>query len=239
MEVLWMLLITVVIMQLSVFYTTIYLHRTVTHRGMEVHPLVAAVMHLHLSLFTGIVPREWAAVHRKHHQFSDKEGDPHSPRQYGLWKVFFGNAFYYRSAANDAAMVRKYTPDYKPTLVDKIPGNQWGTIAGIALFVLMFGWAWGVGLFIFQGIAYILLNSSINSICHWYGYRNFDNLATNIRWLSFLTGGEALHNNHHEYPTSAHFAMKRGEFDVAWLMIRALEAFGLATVKRMPAAKAA
>ena len=240
MSLLWMILISAVVMKISVFCTTIYLHRTLTHRGLEVHPVVAFFFHLHLMLFTGMSPREWVAVHRKHHQFSDKEGDPHSPYLLGLWHVLFGNAFYYRKVAKDPAAVRKYTPDYKGTIIDKIPGQGYGVVAGMIIFSLVFGsWPWGVGLFVAQAIAYILLNSSINSICHMVGYRNFDNLATNVRIIALVTGGEGLHNNHHEYPTAAHFAMRRFEFDPAWPIIRTLEGLGLAQVKRIPIARAA
>src|ERR1044072_4914518 len=140
MSILWVILICTAIVQLSVLYTTIYLHRTVTHRGMEVHPAVAALMHLHLAFFTGIGPRQWAAVHRKHHQFSDKEGDPHSPRMFGLGKVFWLNAYYYRKVARDRAIVLKYTPDYRPTLIDRIPGNKAGALVGLAIFIALFGW---------------------------------------------------------------------------------------------------
>ena len=240
MSLLWMIVIALVVMKISVFCTTIYLHRTLTHRGMEVHPAVAFLFHLHLTLFTGISPREWVAVHRKHHQYSDKEGDPHSPYLLGLWKVLFGNAFYYRRVAKDPVAVRKYTPDYKGTVIDRIPGQGYGIVLGTVIFSLVFGsWPWGICLFIAQAIAYILLNSSINSICHVVGYRNFDNLATNVRLIALITGGEGLHNNHHEYPTSAHFAMGRFEVDTAWPIIRTLEKLGLARVKRIPVAKAA
>jgi stearoyl-CoA desaturase (delta-9 desaturase) len=240
MEVWLMIVIATVIMQISVFCTTIYLHRTLTHRGLDVREPLATLMHLHLSLFTGIVPREWVAVHRKHHQFSDKEGDPHSPYLEGLWTVFFGNVYFYRKTANDTATVRKYTPDYKGTIIDKVPQqNRIFMIFGIALFVWMFGWAWGIGLYLVQGIVYIFLNASINSICHMLGYRNFDNLATNVRWIALITGGEGLHNNHHEYPTAAHFAMKGFEFDPAWPIIKVFEGLGQIRVKRLPVAKAA
>jgi stearoyl-CoA desaturase (delta-9 desaturase) len=235
-----MIVIATVIMQISVFCTTIYLHRALTHRGLEVREPLATLMHLHLSLFTGIVPREWVAVHRKHHQFSDKEGDPHSPYLEGLWAVFFGNVYFYRKTANDAAVVRKYTPDYKGTVIDKVPQqNRIFMIFGIALFVWMFGWAWGIGLYLAQGLVYIFLNASINSICHMIGYRNFDNLATNVRWIALITGGEGLHNNHHEYPTAAHFAMKGFELDPAWPVIKLFEGLGQIRVKRLPVAKAA
>ena len=238
---LWlMLLITVVIMQISVFCTTIYLHRALTHKGLEVSGPLATLMHLHLSLFTTIGPREWVAVHRKLHQFSDKEGDPHCPYLEGLYHVLFGNVYYYRRAANDLTNLRKYTPDYKGTIIDKIPGQaRVGLALGMAIFVLMFGWAWGIGLYIGQGITYIFLNASINSICHMIGYRNWENKATNLKSLALLTGGEALHNNHHEYPTAAHFAMKGAEFDPAWPIIKFFEGIGQIRVKRLPVAKAA
>jgi len=240
MSVWLMILITLVILQISVLCTTIYLHRTLTHKGLEVHPMMAFLMHLHITVFTGISPREWVAVHRKHHQFSDKEGDPHSPYLLGMWKVLFGNAFYYRNETNKPGLVRKYTPDYKGTAIDRLPFlNGWGLLGGLALFLYMFGWAWGGGLFVFHAVAYVFLNASINSICHMIGYRNFDNLATNVQSIALLTGGEGLHNNHHEDPTAAQFSMRRGEIDPAWPLIRMMEVLGLAKVKRVPVAKAA
>jgi stearoyl-CoA desaturase (delta-9 desaturase) len=234
-----MVLITVVILQASVFVTTIYLHRSMCHRGLELHPLVANLMHLHLSLFTGIVPREWVAVHRKHHHFSDKEGDPHSPYLYGLWNVFFKNFFYYRAEIKNEATIRKYTPDHKPDLIDRIPGITYGAYAGLGIFMLMFGWAWCIAAWAFHVVAYILLNSSINSICHMIGYRNYDNNATNHQVIALMTGGEGLHNNHHEYPSSARFALKAREIDPAWPVIWLLERLGLAHVRQEPIAKAA
>ncbi len=233
----WMLLITICILQTSVLFTTIYLHRALCHRGLELSPVVGTLMHLELALFTGIVPRDWVAVHRKHHHFSDREGDPHSPYLLGMWKVLFGNYFYYNKELKNKATVVKYTPDYKPDLLDRIP--RIGAWAGLILFMLMFGWAWGAAAWAFHGLAYILLNSSINSLCHMVGYRNYDNLATNIPMIAWLTGGEGLHNNHHEFPSSAKFATKRSEFDPAWPVIRLLERLGLARVKPPTLARAA
>jgi stearoyl-CoA desaturase (delta-9 desaturase) len=239
MSFLWMSVITLVILQASVFCTTIYLHRALCHRGVELHPVVGFLMHLELALFTGIVPRDWVAVHRKHHHFSDREGDPHSPYLLGLWSVLFGNYFYYNRELKNKTMVVKYTPDYKPDLLDRIPMIRIGAWSGFLIFVLMFGWAWGAAAWAFHGAAYILLNSSINSLCHMVGYRNYDNLATNIRVIALMTGGEGLHNNHHEFPSSAKFATRRSEFDPAWPVIRLLETLGLARVKPEPLAKAA
>ena len=239
MSLLWIAVITVGILQMSVFFTTIYLHRCITHRGVELHPLVRNFMHLELSLFTGIVPREWAAVHRKHHHFSDKEGDPHSPYLYGLWNVFFCNFLYYRKEKANLATIRKYTPDYHPDLIDRIPLIQYGVLGGLVVFMLMFGWVWGPVAWFAHIVLYIFLNASINSLCHMIGYRNFDNKATNIKWIAFLTAGEGLHNNHHEYPSSALFALRGREIDPAWIVIRILEHLRLAEVRPEPIAKAA
>jgi stearoyl-CoA desaturase (Delta-9 desaturase) len=239
MTLLSMFLITFAILQTSVFITTIYLHRALCHRGLELNPVVANLMHLELSLFTGIQPRQWVAVHRKHHHFSDKEGDPHSPYLLGMWYVLFRNYFLYKHEIRNAATIRKYTPDYIPDWVDRIPGIRYAILGGFAIFMLMFGWAWGLAAGVFHVVAYILLNASINSLAHMIGYRNWDNLATNIQSLALLTGGEGLHNNHHEYPSSAKFSMKQMEIDPAWYAIRVLEALGLARVRPVPIAKAA
>jgi len=241
MSVLSMFLITIGILQVSVFLTTIYLHRAMCHRGLDLNPVVANLMHLQLSLFTGIVPRQWVAVHRKHHHFSDREGDPHSPYLLGLWHVFFGNFFYYKNEIRNEATIRKYTPDHRPDVIDHLPifKHGYGAYLGLGIFMLMFGLPWGLAMWAFHGVAYILLNSSINSICHMIGYRNYDNLATNHQFIALLTGGEGLHNNHHEYPSSAKFALKAREIDPAWPIIWTLERLGLASVKEAPIAKAA
>lgn len=239
MSIFWMLLIAAVVVQTSVFATTIYLHRTLSHKGLRLHPIVINAMHLHLSLFTGIVPREWVAVHRKHHHYSDQEGDPHSPYIFGLWKVFFGNALYYRQEANNQETVRKYTRDYELDVIDRIPLIKYGAVAGLALFTVAFGWVWGPLLFVGQGLTYIFLNASINSVCHMIGYRNFKNKATNIQWVALLTGGEGLHNNHHQFPSAAKLAMRAREFDPAWPVIRLMESLRLAEVPRPALAKAA
>lgn len=239
MSFLWMSLITLVVLQASVFFTTIYLHRALAHKGLELHPAVAFLMHLELTLFTGVIPREWVAVHRKHHHFSDKEGDPHSPYLYGLWKVFFGNFFYYRKEAADPATLARYTPNWKDDLIDRLPLAGYGALGGLAIFALMFGWLWGAVAWVVHVVAYILLNSSINSICHMIGYRNFENKATNLQSIALVTAGEGLHNNHHQYPASACMAFQRHEFDPAWPVIRTLELFGLAKVQRLPFSKAA
>ncbi len=237
----WMAAITFVILQMSVFATTIYLHRTITHRGIEMHPAVRFLMHLELMLFTGIIPREWAAVHRKHHHHSDEVGDPHSPRVLGMWTVLFGNYFLYKKETRNRTTIAKYTPDYRPDPLDHLPliVQNYAIFGGLAIFMLMFGWVWGAVAWGAHIVLYILLNSSINSLCHMIGYRNFDNLATNIQIIALLTGGEGLHNNHHEFPTSARFALRGREIDLAWPVIRLMERLRLVKIEYLPIAKAA
>jgi stearoyl-CoA desaturase (delta-9 desaturase) len=239
MSIFWMAVVTLLVLQVSTFCTTIYLHRTKTHKALDLHPAVGLLMHLHLTLFTGIVPRQWAAVHRKHHHFSDKEGDPHSPKLYGLWTVLFGNYFFYKREAADNSVVQKYTPDWKEDLLDRVPLLEYGALLGLGLFMLAFGLWWGVAAWVTHVVLYILLNATINSVCHMIGYKNYANGATNLQWVAFLTGGEGLHNNHHEYPTSALFALRGREIDPAWPVIRLLETLRLATVKPLPTANAA
>ena len=234
MNFVWMAVFSLVAMQVSVFLTTIYLHRSLAHQGLKLNRIVANLMHLHLALFTGIVPREWVAVHRKHHHYSDQEGDPHSPRLFGLWKVLFGNMFYYHREATNPATLVKYTPDYEQDLIDRTPFSSNGLFGGWVIFAVLFGWQWGTVAFLAQGLTYLLLNSMINSVCHIVGYRNFGNTATNLRWVAMLTGGEGYHNNHHQYPASAKFALGRLEFDPAWPVIRLLAWIRLAEVRRLP-----
>jgi stearoyl-CoA desaturase (delta-9 desaturase) len=239
MNLLWMAIITVVILQTSVLFTTIFLHRCKTHKGLELHPVVGFLMHLELSLFTGVVPRQWVAVHRKHHHFSDQEGDPHSPYLRGMWTVLFGNHWMYKKEASNPTTVRKYTPDWKNDALDPIKLLEYGVLGGLVIFTLMFGFVWGPLAWVFHMVFYVLLNAMINSVCHTVGYRNFQNKATNLQWVAFLTAGEGLHNNHHEYPSSALFALRSHEIDPAWLVIRTLEKLGLAKVSQLPIMKAA
>jgi stearoyl-CoA desaturase (delta-9 desaturase) len=219
--------------------TTIYLHRAITHRGLDLHPAVAFLMHLELLLFTGVKPREWAAVHRKHHHFSDREGDPHSPYLLGMWTVLFCNYYFYKKECDNRTTVYKYTPDYREDWLDRLPFARYGHLLGLGIFMLVFGWLLGAAAWAIHVALYLLLTAAVNSLGHGIGYRNFDNKATNLRWLAWLTGGEGLHNNHHEYPTSSRFALKRTEFDPAWPLIRLMELLRLAKAKPEPLAKAA
>ena len=237
---LWCIFAAFVIAQISSFCTTIYLHRTVTHEGLKLHPFVAFLMHLELVLATGIKPREWAAVHRKHHRFSDQEGDPHSPYIEGLWKVLFLNVVMYKREIKNQETIETFTPHWKHDLIDRIPligdlGPAIGMMILALSFPYFFGLSWwaggllGIATWFLNAGIYIFLNAMINSVCHKVGYRNFKHQkATNLQWVALLTAGEGLHNNHHEFPRSATMKATRREIDPAWPVIRLLEKLGLA-----------
>lgn len=242
--ILWCIFAAFIIAQLSTFSTTIYLHRSVTHQALLLHPVIANLMHLQLMVCTGIVPREWAAVHRKHHRFSDQKGDPHSPYIEGLWKVLFLNVIMYRNEIRNRETIETFTPNWKGDFIDRIiPHQGWvGPLAGVAILAGSFGWLLGVSFWLgavlglatalLNGAMYILLNSMINSVCHKVGYRNFENKATNLQWVALITAGEGLHNNHHQYPMSATMKARRLEIDPAWPVIRLLERLGLAEYRK-------
>ncbi|MGI9103985.1 MAG: fatty acid desaturase [Terriglobales bacterium] len=238
------LIVAFVAMQISTYSTTIYLHRTMAHKGLKLHPAIATLMQLQLWVFTGIVTREWVAVHRKHHHFTDEEGDPHSPYLKGLWNVLLWNAIYYAREADKPEVLEKYTRDMPHTWMETAVSRGWlGLTVGLTAFSLGFyalagGWGILIGAVTFgvQSIGYIILNALINGACHVLGYRNFNNTATNIRLVAWLTGGEGLHNNHHQYPAAAKFSMnpRRFEFDPAWPVIKLLTWMQLAEPMPLP-----
>jgi stearoyl-CoA desaturase (delta-9 desaturase) len=220
-----------VLIQVAVFGTTIFLHRTMTPRALILHPAVAWVFRFTLWLTTGIATKEWVAVHRKHHAFTDEEGDPHSPLLMGFWSVQLGNVFHYVRAAKDKQVVERYARDLHDDVWDRVLFNHGllGLGIGIALLCGVLGIGWGLLAASIHAVVYVfVLSSSINGLCHYAGYKNFDNTATNIRILALLTGGEGLHNNHHGYPRSPKFSFRRTELDPAWPVIRLLISLGLA-----------
>jgi stearoyl-CoA desaturase (delta-9 desaturase) len=225
------LITAAVLIQVAVFGTTIYLHRTATHRALILHPGVAWLFRLSLWLTTGIATKEWVAVHRKHHAFTDQEGDPHSPALMGFWSVQLGNVFHYVKEAKNPDVVERYARDIHDDVWDRWFFNRgtMGLAVGITLLCLVLGLWWGLLAAGIHAVMYVfVLSSSINGLCHSVGYRNFDNTATNLRFLALLTGGEGLHNNHHGYPRSPKFSFRPSEIDPAWPLIKLLIALNLA-----------
>ena len=229
-----------VVTQISNLCTTIYLHRHLSHHALKLHPTVTMTMQFWLWLHTAINPREWVAVHRKHHQFPDEHGDPHSPHLEGLWKVLLTNAYLYHKEASNPETVTQYTKDISTNRIENFmhAHGYLGLGLGILGACVLLGPLAGILAFVLQAALYIFLNGMVNGACHVLGYRNFQNSATNLRWVAWLTAGEGLHNNHHHSPSSAKLSLRASEFDPAWPFIRLLQIFGLAEyrklLKRMP-----
>jgi stearoyl-CoA desaturase (delta-9 desaturase) len=220
-----------ILMQVATFSTTIYLHRCATHKALILHPAVEWMFKFALWLTTGQCTKEWVAVHRKHHAFTDEEGDPHSPALEGFWRVQLGNVFYYMKEVRNTDVVERYARDIKDGWWDKhvFHHGLLGLAVGTAMLCSVIGLWWGLLAAGIHAVMYVfVLSSSINGLCHHVGYRNFDNTATNLRFLALLTGGEGLHNNHHGYPRSPKFSFRTSEIDPAWPMIKLMIVLRLA-----------
>lgn len=227
------LLIAFVVTQIAIFCTTIYLHRTASHRAIKLSVPLTFTFRLVLWLTTGIRQREWVAVHRVHHAFTDIEGDPHSPVLEGFTAIQFKNVLFYRRAIRKPGLVAKYAKDLAPTRIDKLIFDRSlvGLGLGIALLVLTFGWEIAIVAAVIHTVMYLLLSGAINAIGHTFGRRPFDNRATNNNWLALLTAGEGLHNNHHAAPTSAHLALGKRQIDPAWPIIKIMVIFNQAKIR--------
>jgi stearoyl-CoA desaturase (delta-9 desaturase) len=228
-----------VMVQATFMGVTLYLHRDATHRSIDLHPAVRHVFRFWLWMSSGMLTREWVAVHRKHHARCETRDDPHSPVVHGLTKVLLEGAELYRSAARTPGVVEKFgrgAPD------DWIERNLYERhrVLGIVLMVgvdlLLFGVP-GIIILSVQMLAVpVMAAGVINGLGHHTGYRNFEcpDASRNIFPWGLLIGGEELHNNHHAFPSSAKFSIRRWEFDIGWLYIRVLQALGLAAVRRLP-----
>ena len=232
-------LITLAMTHVTIASVTIFLHRSQAHRSLDLHPIPSHFFRLWLWLTTGMVTKEWVAIHRKHHAKCETEDDPHSPQTRGIKTVLLTGSELYRNEAKNQETLTKYghnTPN------DWIERNLYSrfTWQGVGLMLildlLLFG---GVGLTVWAvQMLWIPITAAgiINGIGHWWGYRNFEaaDASTNISPWGIIIGGEELHNNHHTYPTSAKLSVKKYEFDIGWAYIRGLEMLGLATVRKTP-----
>lgn len=219
--------------QLGLLVTTVYLHRSLSHRALRLAPGVVAVCRVLTWLLTGMQPRQWVAVHRKHHAFTDTPRDPHSPIVLGFARVQFANAALYRKVARDPATVARYARDLPPDRWDRVLFDHaaLGLGLGVAVLVAVFGWELALVVAAVHAVYYLLAGGAINAVGHRWGRRPHDNLATNNQWLAWLVVGEGLHNNHHAAATSSRLSMAKGEVDPAWWSIRLLVALGWATLR--------
>jgi len=218
---------------------TIYLHRCQAHRALELHPVVSHFFRFWLWLTTGMVTKEWAAIHRKHHAKCETAEDPHSPQIYGINRVLWLGVFLYVKESYNKETLERYghgTPD------DWMERNVYSRYAVVGVVVMLltdllaFGVVPGALVWLTQ-IAWIPFWAAgvINGVGHFFGYRSYDvaDASTNIVPWGILIGGEELHNNHHAFASSAKLSSKWYELDIGWLYIRVLETFGLATVKKL------
>ena len=227
------ILVGLAVCQIAIFCTTVYLHRCAAHKAVTFSPFVTFSFRFLIWITTGVKPREWAAVHRKHHAFTDVEGDPHSPLLMGMWRVELTNAYLYRKTARDGVTVDRYAKDLAPDRWDKALFDHAyvGLGAGILILCVSLGWTYGLIAAAIHTVTYLLLNGAVNSFAHVYGKQPYDNTAHNLQFLAFLVAGEGLHNNHHAAPTSARLALGRGEIDPGWYLIRLLVRAKKATVR--------
>jgi stearoyl-CoA desaturase (delta-9 desaturase) len=225
--------IGLVVSQIALYLTTIYLHRALSHRAVTLSPVATGVCRVLTWLLTGIRPRQWVAVHRKHHAHTDKIGDPHSPVLLGYARVQWTNVALYRKVARDPDEVARYARDLPPDNWDRVlfDHSLLGLGLGIGLLYLVGGWEIALIASIVHTVFYLVGNGAINAVGHHWGRRPYDNLATNNQWLAWLVAGEGLHNNHHAATTSGRLSLAKGEFDPAWWVVRMMVGLKLATVR--------
>ena len=230
------IIITLILTHITIACVTLYLHRSQAHRSVTFHPAVSHFMRFWLWLTTGMVTKQWVAVHRKHHRFCEQPDDPHSPVHYGILHVLFRGALLYNEASKDKTMVSTYgsgTPDDWIERKLYTPYSKLGIGLCLVLNLAVFG---GVGAIIWLvQMLWIPLWAAgvINGVGHWWGYRNGEtrDQSRNIVPIGILIGGEELHNNHHLDAASARLSRRWFEFDIGWLYIRILQSLRLASVK--------
>jgi stearoyl-CoA desaturase (delta-9 desaturase) len=230
---------TLITTHVTIAAVTIFLHRAQAHRALDLHPIVSHFFRFWLWLGSGMVTREWVAIHRKHHAKCETADDPHSPQTRGIETVLLRGTELYRAEAKDVQTIAKYghgTPDdwLERNLYARYSWQGVGLMLVLDLF--LFG-AIGATVWAVQ-MLWIPVSAAgiVNGIGHYWGYRNFEapDASRNVMPWGIIIGGEELHNNHHTYPTSAKLSVKPYEFDIGWLYIRGLQALGLATVRKTP-----
>jgi len=231
-------LVLLVFTQLTIFAVTLYLHRSQAHRGVDFHPVIAHFFRFWTWLTTSMITKEWVAIHRKHHAKVETDEDPHSPVTKGIGMVFWRGVELYREARAMRADIEQYGRGAPEDWIERhlyTPHANLGPVALLVINSVLFGLP-GVALWAIQ-MAWIPFWAAgvINGLGHWWGYRNFESAdtSTNLTPWAFWVGGEELHNNHHAFPSSARFSMRRWEFDIGWAVIRGLQALRLAKVLRV------
>ena len=230
------ILYTLIATHITIACVTLYLHRSQAHRGVTFHPVVAHAMRFWLWLTTGMVTKQWVAIHRKHHQKSDQQGDPHSPHVFGIWRVLFGGAFLYHHASKDSAMIDQFgvgTPDDWLERNVYSAHSRLGILLMLVIDLVLFG-PWGL---LVWGIQMIWIPfwaaGVVNGLAHWWGYRNGEtkDRSRNLIPIGIIIGGECLHNNHHLDPASPKLSKRWFEFDIGWMWLSLFRLLGLAKLR--------
>ena len=232
------LLATLLMLQITMMAVTLYLHRDQAHRAINLHPALRHFFRFWIWSTSGMLTREWIAVHRKHHAHCEKADDPHSPKIYGLKKVLLEGAELYQVEARNQETLDKYGRGAPDDWLERNIYTRYrnaGIVTLVTADLLLFGVPGIIIIAIQMAAMPIFAAGVINGLGHHTGYRNFecDDAATNIVPWGVFIGGEELHNNHHAFPTSAKFSVRRFEFDIGWLYIRLFSALGLAKVNRV------
>ena len=231
------ILYTLTMTHITIICVTLFLHRAQAHRGIIFHPILSHFMRCWLWLTTGMVTKQWVAIHRKHHQKSDEPGDPHSPHVYGIWRVLFKGAWLYHNASKDKAMIDQFgvgTPDDWIERKVYSAHSRLGILIMLVVDLLLFG-PWGL---VVWGIQMIWIPfwaaGVVNGIAHWWGYRNGEtkDRSRNIVPVDIIVGGELLHNNHHLDPANPKLSRRWFEFDVGWMWFKIFEIFNLAKIRK-------
>ena len=230
-----MVLYTLIVTHVTIICVTLFLHRGQAHKGIIFHPILSHFMRFWLWLTTGMVTKQWVAIHRKHHVYSDQEGDPHSPHVFGIWRVFTQGAVLYSIGAKDTEMVEKFgvgTPDDWMERNIYTPHSRLGILLMLVIDLVLFG-PWG---FIVWGVQMLWVPfhaaGVINGIAHWWGYRNTetrDQSRNIIPWAIWI-GGEELHNNHHAETANVKLSRKWFEFDIGYFYLRVFSVLRLARI---------
>ena len=230
--------IALIFTHITIVSVTVFLHRAMAHRSLTIHPILSHFFRFWLWLTTGMVTKEWVAIHRKHHACDDRGEDPHSPQIFGINEILWKGLKYYRIGTRNKEIIDKFGEGCPNDWIERTlytPHTMLGYMIMLAVNMLCFGipgiLIWGVQMlwipFFAAGV--------INGIGHYWGYRNFatPDASTNIVPWGILVGGEELHNNHHAFPKSAKLSARVWEFDVGWMYINIFRALGLAKVKHV------
>ena len=227
-----------IMVQITMMAVTLYLHRDQAHRSLDLHPLLRHFFRFWIWCTSGMLTREWVAIHRKHHAYCETEDDPHSPQVFGLKKVLLEGAELYKTEKKNSETLEKFgrgTPDdwLERNIYLRFPHA--GIVITVLADLLLFGVPGIIIIAVQMAAMPVFAAGVINGLGHYTGYRNFecDDAARNLVPWAFLIGGEELHNNHHAFPTSAKFSVRRWEFDIGWLYINIFRVFGLAKVRKV------